>query len=98
MMTESGPPGIQQDQPRRPQGNHWQFGLPALLGTMILLCLPFALWGAILRANQADQFLLMLLCTAAPLGVLTLAALSVSIGRLVRRRRRSKGAGRAEGP
>jgi hypothetical protein len=67
-----------------------QFGLGALLGTLMLLCIPFALWGAVLRANEADQFWLMLLCTAAPLGVTMLLALSVSARRLLRRRRRSR--------
>jgi hypothetical protein len=74
------------------RGGRWQFGLAALLGTMMLLCLPFALWGAVLRANPADQFWLMVLCAAAPLGVLTLAALSVSAGRFVRSLRRKPAA------
>jgi hypothetical protein len=94
MTVESSQPGINDDEFRRPRRGPWQFGLPALLGTMMLLCLPFALWGAILRANQADQFVLMLVCTAAPLGVLVLTALAVSVGRLVRKIRRSKAAHR----
>ncbi|HVX15661.1 MAG TPA: hypothetical protein VHC22_31030 [Pirellulales bacterium] len=77
------------DRPRPPP-IRWQFGLPALLGTMLLLCLPFAIWGAILRANETDQLLLMLLCTAAPLGVLLLAALTVSVIRFVQRLRRRR--------
>lgn len=76
--------------PRAPW--RWQFGLPALLGTMMLLCLPFAIWGAILRANEADQLMFMLLCIVAPLGVLILAALSVSVGRLVRKLRQRSAA------
>lgn len=68
----------------------WQFGLPALLGTMLLLCLPFAIWGAILRADPDEQLVLTLLCIAAPLGVLVLAAVSVSIARAVREFRRRK--------
>jgi uncharacterized membrane protein YcjF (UPF0283 family) len=82
------------DNARPPQRRRrqWQFGLAALLGTMMLLCLPFALWGAVLRANQADQFWLMLMCAAAPLGVLTLTAVTVSVGRIVRNwRRKSAG-------
>jgi hypothetical protein len=65
----------------------WQFGLPALLGTMLLLCLPFAIWGAILRGDPDEQMVLTLLCIAAPLGVLVLAAISVSIAHAIRRLR-----------
>lgn len=68
----------------------FQFGLGALLGTLMLLCVPFALWGAVLRANEADQFWLMLLCAAAPLGVTILVAFSVSVGRFLRNRRRNR--------
>ena len=68
----------------------WQFGLPALLGTMMLLCLPFALWGAILRANENEQLVLTLLCIATPLGVLVMAALSVSLGRAIHKLRRPR--------
>lgn len=82
--TESRPP-----ENRRPR---WQFGLSALLGTMMLLCLPFALWGAVLRAREADQFWLILLCVAAPLGVLVLASISVSVGEILRKRRRESAA------
>jgi hypothetical protein len=57
---------------------------------MLLLCLPFALWGAILRANPNEELALTLLCIALPLGVLILAAVSVSLGRLVRKFRRPK--------
>ncbi len=76
----------------------WQFGLSALIGTMLLLCLPFAIWGAILRANETDQLLLMLLCTAAPVGVLVLAALTVSVTHFVQRLRRRKHAARYKSP
>jgi hypothetical protein len=74
--SDSPPPDIRR--------RRWQFGLPALLGTMMLLCLPFALWGAVLRANQADQFWLMLLCVITPLGVLVLASITVSVGSTLR--------------
>jgi hypothetical protein len=73
--------------------SRWQFGLPALLGTMLLLCLPFALWGAILRANPNEEMALMLLCIATPLGVMVLLALSLSIGHALRRARRPKDSG-----
>jgi hypothetical protein len=73
-----------------PQSTRWQFGLPALLGTMMLLCLPFAIWGAILRANEDEQLVLMLLCIATPLGVLVLAALSVSLRNVLRDLRRAR--------
>lgn len=76
----------------------WQFGLPALLGTMMLLCLPFALWGAVLRAKQADQFWLILLCVAAPLGVLFLAGMAVSLGEKLRKRRRKSTAAQNDDP
>ncbi|HET6881113.1 MAG TPA: hypothetical protein VFI31_13215 [Pirellulales bacterium] len=70
--------------------SRWQFGLPALLGTMLLLCLPFAIWGAILRANPHEEMVLMLLCIATPLGVMVLAGLSVSLGRALGELRRRK--------
>lgn len=82
--------------PSRPASGRWQFGLPALLGTMLLLCLPFALWGAILRANPNEELALTLLCIALPLGVLILAALSVSVGRLIAKLRRRKSANLGE--
>lgn len=68
----------------------WQFGLSALFGTMLLLCIPFAIWGAILRADPDEQLILTLLCIAAPLAVLVLAAAAFSIGRAVRKLRRGK--------
>lgn len=72
-------------------GKHkWQFGLSALFGTMLLLCVPFAIWGAILRADPDEQLALTLLCIAAPLGVLVIAATAFSAGRAVHKLRRSK--------
>jgi hypothetical protein len=85
-MTE---PASHNPLPPKRNAQRWQFGLSALLGTLMILCIPFALWGAVLRANEADQFWLMTLCAAAPLGVMILVAFSVSAGRLLRKRRRS---------
>jgi hypothetical protein len=86
---DTGNPNSRPPQNRRAR---WQFGLPALLGTMMLLCLPFALWGAVLRAKQADQHWLMLLCALAPLGIMALAGISVSVGEFLRKRRRKSAA------
>lgn len=57
---------------------------------MLLLCLPFAIWGAILRADAEQQLVLTLLCIASPLAVLVLAATTFSLGRMVRKFRRGK--------
>ncbi|HEV3344608.1 MAG TPA: hypothetical protein VG125_29805 [Pirellulales bacterium] len=82
--------------PREKNARHWQFGLSALLGTLMILCVPFALWGAVLRANQADQSWLMALCMAAPLGVMILVSLAASAGRFLRKRRRKPAVARAD--
>lgn len=84
--------------PPKHRGSRWQFGLPALLGTMMLLCLPFALWGAILRAKEADQFWLILLCVAAPLVVLSLAGICFWAGEELRKRRRKSAAAQDDEP
>lgn len=77
--SSGGPPPIK-----------WQFGLAALFGTMLLLCIPFAIWGAILRADPDEQLALTLLCIAAPLGVMVIAAVAFSIGRAVHKLRRRR--------
>lgn len=48
-----------------------QFSLFTLCATITLLCVPFAIWGAMLRANQlAPSPLLLLLCVVAPLALM----------------------------
>lgn len=65
----------------------WQFSLSALFGTMLLLCVPFAIWGAILRADADEQLMLTVLCIAAPLAVLVATATAFSVRRAIRKRR-----------
>lgn len=67
----------------------WQFSLSALFGTMLLLCVPFAIWGAILRADADEQLMLTVICIAAPLAVLVATATAFSLRRAIRTRRRS---------
>lgn len=67
----------------------WQFSLSALFGTMLLLCVPFAIWGAILRADADEQLMLTVICIAAPLAVLVVTATAFSLRRAIRTRRRS---------
>lgn len=86
-MTE---PANRDAVPHQRRGGRWQFGLGPLLGTLMILCIPFALWGAVLRANEADQHWLMLLCAMVPLGVMLLVAAAVYVGSWLRSRRRSR--------
>lgn len=94
--TAPPPDSTEGTPPAHPPSGRWQFGLPALLGTMLLLCLPFAVWGAILRANPNEELALTLLCIALPLGVLFVASVSVSVARWARKPRPPKTADSAE--
>ncbi|HEX5442583.1 MAG TPA: hypothetical protein VFW87_02085 [Pirellulales bacterium] len=74
--------------PHSPQPWRFQFGLRSLLGTMLLLCVPFAVWGALLRADPSRQFILVIVCLAMPVMLLFLAGLIAPLVRLARRLRR----------
>lgn len=77
----------------------FQFGLRSLLGTMLLLCVPFAVWGALLRSDPSRQFILVIVCLALPVSVLFVAGLVAPAVRLARRLRRkhARAAARGEG-
>lgn len=68
----------------------FQFGLRSLLGTMLLLCVPFAVWGALLRSDPSRQFILVIVCLALPVSVLFVAGLVTPAVRLARRLRTKK--------
>lgn len=68
----------------------FQFGLRSLLGTMLLLCVPFAVWGALLRADPSRQFVLVIVCLAMPVMLLFVAGLIAPAVRLARRLRRAR--------
>jgi hypothetical protein len=59
------PPQQAPEPPARPR---MQFSLWALCATMGLLCVPFAIWGAMLRPDRLEPSpLLVLLCVISPL-------------------------------
>lgn len=90
MIARSQPPKT----PRAPSPPRWrfQFGMRSLLGTMLLLCVPFAVWGALLRADPSRQFVLVIVCLALPVMVLFVAGLISPAVRLARRLRRKRSA------
>ena len=91
MIARSQPPKT----PRAAAPPRWrfQFGMRSLLGTMLLLCIPFAVWGALLRADPSRQFVLVIVCLALPVMVLFVAGLIGPAVRLARRMRRQQSAG-----
>lgn len=77
---------------QRPSGR-FQFGLFGLMATMLLLCVPFAIWGGLLRAGKptpgsTQMSVFVLLSVAAPIGVMILISLALAASRLYHRRRR----------
>lgn len=78
--------------PARGESGRFQFGMRGLMATIILLCIPFAIWGGLLRAGgegdgESRLVLFVLLSVAAPMGMmLVVAALPAAI-RLYRRLR-----------
>ena len=74
--------------PHSPQPWRFQFGMRSLLGTMLLLCIPFAVWGALLRADPSRQYILVIVCLAMPVMLLFVAGLIAPLVRLARRLRR----------
>lgn len=91
MIARSQPPKT----PRAASPPRWrfQFGMRSLLGTMLLLCIPFAVWGALLRADPSRQFIPVILCLAMPVMVLFVAGLIGPAVRLARRLRRKRRGG-----
>lgn len=74
--------------PHSPQPWRFQFGLRSLLGTMLLLCIPFAVWGGLLRADPSHRYILVIICLAMPVTLLFVAGLIAPVARLARRLRR----------
>lgn len=91
-MTETKHPGERAEAGSRPPVRpRTQFSLAALCATITLLCVPFAIWGAMLRPNQLEPSpLLVLLCVIAPLALMIAVGI---VGRVkswhARRERRS---------
>lgn len=76
-------------------GGRFQFGLFGLMATMLLLCVPFAIWGGLLRAGKpapgsTQMFVFVLLSVAAPIGVMILIGLAGSAARAYRRLRKRR--------
>ncbi|HUY87112.1 MAG TPA: hypothetical protein VMV10_00095 [Pirellulales bacterium] len=78
-----------------PPSGRFQFGMRGLMATMLLLCVPFAIWGGLLRAGKPAQgnarmYVFVLLSVAAPMGVMILISLALSASRAYRRLRRRR--------
>jgi hypothetical protein len=79
--------------PPEPGRGRFQFGMRGLMATMVLLCVPFAIWGGLLRAgkNPGDNsrlFIFVLLCVAAPMGVMVALGAAGAVARAYRWLRR----------
>lgn len=91
MIARENPSGRLPPAASRRSGR-FQFGMRGLMATVILLCIPFAIWGGLLRAGgEADGesrlVLFVLLCVAAPMGVMVLVAALPAATRIYRRLR-----------
>ena len=76
-----------------PPGGRFQFGMFGLMAAMLLLCVPFAIWGGLLRAGKptpgsTQMFVFVLLSVAAPIGVMILIGLARSAVRGYRKLRK----------
>lgn len=76
----------------QPPNGRFQFGMFGLMATMLLLCVPFAIWGGLLRAGKptpgsTQMFVFVLLSVAAPVGVMILISLALAASRAYRRLR-----------
>jgi hypothetical protein len=77
-----------------PGGGRFQFGMRGLMATIVLLCVPFAIWGGLLRAGKPGQgdstrmFIFVILSVAAPIGVMMLIGLAGSAARAYRKLRK----------
>ena len=76
-MTESDHSGERrQSEGEPPAPPRMQFSLITLCATITLLCVPFAIWGAMLRPNQMEPSpLLVLLCVVAPLALMIVVSI-----------------------
>lgn len=82
-------------EPAAPPSGRFQFGMFGLMATMLLLCVPFAIWGGLLRAGKStpgatQMSVFVLLSVAAPIGVMILISLALAVSRLYRRLRRRR--------
>lgn len=78
-----------------PPSGRFQFGMFGLMATMLLLCVPFAIWGGLLRAGKpapgsTQMSVFVLLSVAAPIGVMILISLALAASRLYGRLRRRR--------
>lgn len=75
--------------PAAPRGGRFQFGMRGLMATVVLLCVPFAIWGGLLRADGKDKgdsqlVIFVLLCVGAPMGMMLLLAALNAAARVYR--------------
>ena len=87
MIARQNSPDRSSSRPR--PGGRFQFGMRGLMATIVLLCVPFAIWGGLLRAGrEADGspriIIFVLLCLAAPMGVMILLAAMNAAARVYR--------------
>ena len=79
---------------KSPGGGRFQFGMRGLMATIVLLCVPFAIWGGLLRAGKPGQgdstrkFIFVILSVAAPIGVMMLIGFAGSVARAYRKLRK----------
>lgn len=70
-MNEPDDSGERGESEHEPPPRQMQFSLFTLCATITLLCVPFAIWGAMLRPNQMEPSpLLVLLCVIAPVALM----------------------------
>ena len=86
-------PSTQPPSPQPSGRGRFQFGMRGLMATMVLLCVPFAIWGGLLRAGKepgdnSRLFVFVLLCVAAPMGVMVALGAAGALARAYRRLRR----------
>jgi hypothetical protein len=86
-------PSTQRPSMPPPGRGRFQFGMRGLMATMVLLCVPFAIWGGLLRAGKepgdnSRLFVFVLLCVAAPMGVMVALGAAGAVARAYRRLRR----------
>lgn len=78
----------------KPSGGRFQFGMRGLMATIVLLCVPFAIWGGLLRAGKPEpggstrMFIFVILSVAAPIGVMMLIGLAGAAARAYRKLRK----------
>ncbi|HEV3003968.1 MAG TPA: hypothetical protein VGX78_05875 [Pirellulales bacterium] len=89
MIAPKEPAG---DRPRsRFRGGRPQFSMRGMMAVVVLLCVPFAIWGGLLRegvhAEDSPRIVVyIVLSLAVPMLVLVLVSLAVDLWRWLRRR------------